>query len=196
MGKIVVSQNITVDGVVGDPTGEGGAKGGGWFGRYMGEDREAWATVELAEALGADALLHGRRTDEYFGPRWNEAPGEWADRLRVLPKYVVSSTIADPVWVNSTVLRGDVVGEIAQLKRTVAGEIIVYGSRQLIRTLLEHDLVDEVRLTVFPVVLGSGERLFGESVDATSLRLTGVSAVGDGLARLTYAVDRDAVTRQ
>ena len=178
MGKIVVSQNISLDGVVEDPTGEGGFARGGWFGRYMG-DREAWARVELAEALGADALLLGRRTDEYFGPRWNTADGEWADRLRSIPKYVVSSTIDEAVWVNSTVLKGDVVEEAQGLKRRITGEIVVYGSRQLARTLLEYDLVDELRLIVFPVVLGAGERLFGDSSDTTSLRLLDTQTIGE-----------------
>ncbi|NEN05868.1 dihydrofolate reductase family protein [Diaminobutyricibacter tongyongensis] len=190
MGKIVVSENVSLDGVVEDPTGEAGFARGGWFAEYMGDDREAWARIEYAEALGADALLHGRRTDEYFGPRWNVAPGEWADRLRSLPKYVVSSTITEPIWVNSTVVSGDVVDEVRKLKQDTSGEIVVYGSRQLVHTLLEHDLVDEVRLTVFPVVLGAGERLFGASADTMSLRLRNTQTVGDGLTHLTYEVVR------
>ena len=190
MGKIVVSENVSLDGVVEDPTGEAGFARGGWFAEYMGGDREAWAKVEFTEALEAEALLHGRRTDEYFGPRWNVVPGDWADRLRSLPKYVVSSTIVEPIWVNSTVVKGDVVEEVQKLKRQIAGEIVVYGSRQLVHALLEHDLVDEVRLTVFPVVLGAGERLFGASADKTSLRLLNTQTVGAGLAHLSYEIVR------
>ena len=189
MGKLVVSENISLDGVVEDPTGEGGFARGGWFAQHMGEDREAWAKVEYAEALSAEALLMGRRTDEYFGPRWNTAEGDWADRLRTLPKYVVSSTIDEAVWVNSTVLRGDVVEEVRKLKEQIAGEIVVYGSRQLVRTLQEYDLVDELRLTVFPVVVGAGEHLFGETSGTMSLRLLDMQTLG-GLAHLTYEVAR------
>lgn len=189
MGKIVVSENVSLDGVVEDPTGEGGFARGGWFAQYIG-DREAWAKVEYAEALGADALLMGRRTDEYFGPRWNSAEGDWAQRLRVLPKFVVSSTIDEAVWVNSTVLRGDVVEEVLKLKEQIAGEIVVYGSRQLARALMEHGLVDELRLIVFPVVLGAGARLFGDSGAKTSLRLLETQTIGGGLARLAYQVVR------
>ena len=191
MGKIVVSENVSLDGVVEDPTGEGGFARGGWFARYMG-DRESWAQVEYAEALSAEALLLGRRTDEYFGPRWNTAEGDWADRLRMLPKFVVSSTIDKALWVNSTVLKGDVVEEVLKLKEQIAGEIVVYGSRQLARTLMEHDLVDELRLMVFPVVLGDGDRIFGESSDSMSLRLLETRAVGGGIARLAYEVVQEA----
>ncbi|WP_426515561.1 dihydrofolate reductase family protein [Diaminobutyricibacter sp. McL0618] len=191
MGTIVVSENVSLDGVVEDPTGEGGFARGGWFAQYMG-DRESWAQVEYAEALGAEALLMGRRTDEYFGPRWNTAEGDWADRLRMLPKYVVSSTIDEAIWINSTVLKGDVIEEVVKLKGRIAGEIVVYGSRQLARTLMEHDLVDELRLMVFPVVLGDGERIFGESSHVMSLRLLGTQTVGGGIARLAYEVVREA----
>jgi dihydrofolate reductase len=188
MGKIVVSQNISLDGVVQDPTGEEGFRHGGWFERSMGEDREAWAEAEFAEAQGAAALLMGRRTDAYFGPRWSSRSGAWADRLNGLPKYVVSSTRGAPAWTNATVLGGDVVGEVAALKRETTGEIVVYGSRQLVHTLMAHELVDELRLIVFPVVLGSGDRLFGESPDARSLRLIEARALGAGLAMVSYEV--------
>jgi dihydrofolate reductase len=186
MGKIVISQNVSLDGVVQDPTGEEGFKHGGWFDQFLDQDREAWAEVELDEARGAEALLLGRRTDQYFGSRWNPQNGEWADRLNSLPKYVVSSTLEEPVWSNSTVLKGDVVDEVSKLKQRTDGEIVVYASRQLVRTLIEHDLVDELRLMVFPVVLGAGERLFGETSDKTPLRLLDTRTVGDSLAYLTY----------
>ena len=159
MGKIVVSTNITLDGVVQDPDGAEGFRLGGWFGRFGGKDLEPWGKVSLDEALGAEALLLGRRSDVWFATRWTARTGEWADRLNGLPKYVVSATLDAPRWGNSTVLRGDVVSEVAKLKQELAGEILVYASYQLGRTLLEHDLVDELRLTVFPVALGAGERL-------------------------------------
>ena len=192
MGKIVVSQNVSLDGVVEDPTGEEGSRHGGWFEQFMGQDRQAWAAVELSEAQGAEALLLGRRTDEYFGPRWSSATGEWADRLNSLPKYVVSSTLEEPKWTNVTVMKGDVISEVSELKRQIQGEIVVYASRQLVHTLMEHDLVDELRLTVFPVVLGAGERLFAESSDKTPLRLIGTEPIGGGLAYLTYERARTA----
>jgi dihydrofolate reductase len=165
MGKIVVSQNVSLDGVVQDPTGEEGFPRGGWFLQVHDQDREAWGEVELDEALRAEALLLGRRSDEFFGSRWPRRSGEFAERLNGLPKYVVSSTLNSPVWNNSTVLKGDVVDEVSKLKQRLDGEIVVYASRQLVRTLIEHDLVDELRLMVYPVLLGAGERLFGETSD-------------------------------
>jgi dihydrofolate reductase len=192
MGKIVVSQNISLDGVVEDPTGEQGFRHGGWFDEFMGEDRGAWAEVELAEAQGAEALLMGRGTDEYFGPRWSSRSGEWADRLNSLPKYVVSSTLEEPKWTNATVLKGEVISEVSKLKQQTDGEIVVYASRPLVRALMEHDLVDELRLIVFPVVLGAGERLFGETTDKRPLRLIATRPIGNGLAQLTYARAREA----
>jgi dihydrofolate reductase len=192
VGKIVISENVSLDGVVEDPTGEEGFRHGGWFDQIGEKDRQAWAEVEFAEALGAEALLLGRRSDEYFGTRWSSRSGEWAGRLNSLPKYVVSSTLVDPAWTNSTVLKGDVVSEVAKLKQTRDGEIVVYASRQLVRTLMEHDLVDEVRLMVYPVVLGAGERLFGETSDKKSMRLKDTRTVGDGLAYLTYELVREA----
>jgi dihydrofolate reductase len=192
MGKIVISENVSLDGVVQDPTGEEGFRFGGWFGRMGDKDREAWATVELDEALGAEALLLGRRSDEWFAARWLSRSGEWADRLNSLPKYVVSSTLEKPRWNNSTVLRGDVVNEVSKLKQKLDGDIVVYGSIQLAHALVEHDLVDELRLTIHPVVLGAGERLFGETSDRKPMRLVHTQTVGDSLALLTYKLVRDA----
>ena len=192
MGKIVISTNVSLDGVVQDPDGEEGFRLGGWFGQFGGKDLEAWAEVELKEALGTEALLLGRRSDEWFGTRWSSRGGEWADRLNSLPKYVVSSTLVDPHWKGSTVLKGDVVTEVSKLKQELGGEIVVYASYQLGRTLIDHDLVDELRLVVFPVVLGAGERLFGETGDKKPLRLLRTGTIGDGLATLTYEVVRDA----
>jgi dihydrofolate reductase len=166
MGTIVVSENVSLDGVVEDPTGEEGFPHGGWFDAMTDRDREAWARIECAEAMGAAALLLGRRNDAYFGPRWSSRTGEWADRLNGLPKYVVSSTLTEPAWTNATVLKGDVATEVSELKRALPGEIVVYASRRLVHTLLKHDLVDELRLMTFPVVLGAGRRLFADLGDS------------------------------
>ena len=187
MGKIVISTNVSLDGVVQDPDGAEGFRLGGWFGQFGGQDLEEWASVSLGEALGTEALLLGRRSDEWFATRWSSRTGEWADRLNSLPKYVVSSTSEDPGWSNSTVLTGDdVVAEISKLKQQLDGEIVVYASYQLGRTLIEHDLVDELRLVVFPVVLGAGQRLFGETSDKKPMRLIKAKTIGDGLVFLTY----------
>lgn len=175
-----------------DGFGEEGFSRGGWFARNGGNDLEEWGKVEQAEALDTSALLLGRRTDAWFGARWASRPGEWARRLNGLPKYVVSSTLQDPKWTNVTVLTGNVVDEVRRLKQDVDGDIVVYASYQLGRTLLEHDLVDELRLFVFPVVIGDGERLFG-GIDGTKpFRLASSRTVGDSLVFLTYEVARDA----
>jgi dihydrofolate reductase len=186
MGTIIISTNTSLDGVVEDPDGQEGFRHGGWFGKFGGKDLEQWYKIMLAEALDAQALLLGARTDEWFAARWPSRTGEWADRLNSLPKYVVSATLAEPRWQNSTVLRGDAVSEVSKLKRELAGDIVVYASYRLGRTLIEHDLVDELRLTVFPVVLGAGTRLFGQTSDAKPMRLVRASTVGDSLAHLTY----------
>jgi dihydrofolate reductase len=186
MGKIVISENVSLDGVVQDPTGEEGFRHGGWFGQIGDKEREEWARVEFAEALGSEALLLGRRSYEYFAARWPSRSGEWADRLNSLPKYVVSSTLVDPDWNNSTVLTGEVVNEVSSLKQELDGEIVVYASRQLVHTLMEHDLVDELRLIVYPFVFGTGERLFGETTGKKSMRLLDARTVGDALAYLAY----------
>jgi dihydrofolate reductase len=190
MGKIVISENITLDGVVQDPTGEEGFRHGGWFGQLGDKDREQWAKVGFDEALRTEALLMGRRSYEWLAARWPSRTGAWADRLNSLPKYVVSSTLEEPRWNNSTVLRGEVVNEVSKLKQELDGEIVVPASRQLARTLMEHDLADEVRLMVYPVVLGAGERLFGQTGDKKPLRLLSTRTVGDGLALLTYELVR------
>ena len=197
MGRIIVSENVTLDGVVQDPTGEEGFKHGGWFLQMTGKDRAEWAQVELDEALGAEALLLGRRTDQWFADRWLARSGEWADRLNSMPKYVVSTTLDKPRWRDpaaapGAVLAGDVVSEVATLKRELAGDIVVYASNPLVRTLMENDLVDELRLVVFPVVLGTGQRLFGETADMMPMRLVSARAVGDSLTFLTYEFVRAA----
>ena len=192
MGNIAIATNVSLDGVVQDPDGREGFSRGGWFVQYGGKDLEEWGKVEYAEALRAAALLLGRRSDEWFGARWASRPGEFADRLNSLPKYVVSSTLEDPKWTNATVLKGNVVDEVTRLKQEIDGDILVYASYQLGRTLIEHDLLDELRLFVFPVVVGAGERLFGETSDKKPFRLVDSRTVGDGLVFLTYEIVRDA----
>jgi dihydrofolate reductase len=189
MGKIIISENISLDGVVEDPSGAEGFKHGGWVGTLL--DRPATAKAALEEALAAEAQLFGRRTYEFLAARWPSRSGALADRLNSLPKYVVSSTLKDPEWNNSTVLAGDVVEEVSKLKQEMDGEIVVAGSIQLARALLEHDLVDELRLMIYPVVLGYGERLFGESSDKKSMRLIRTHT-GDDVAFLAYEPVRDA----
>jgi len=192
MAKIIISENVTLDGVVQDPTGDEGFRVGGWFSQVENRDREDWARVELDEARGAEALLLGRRTYEFFAARWPTRSGQWADRLNSLPKYVVSATLQDPNWNNSTVLTGDLVDQVSTLRRKVNGDIIVYGSFQLVHTLIEHDLVDELRLMIYPFVLGAGERLFGETSGMKHMRLISTRTVGNGVAFLTYQPVRDA----
>lgn len=186
MGKIVISENVSLDGVLQDPTGEEGFTRGGWFVEVGDHDRQEWAKVALDEALRAEALLLGRRSDQFFGSRWASRSGEFADRLNSLPKYVVSSTLKDPVWNNSTVLEGDVVHAVSELRKMLDGEILVYASRQLVHTLIEHDLVDQLRLMIYPVVLGAGDRLFGQTTAQKQIRLLDTRTVGAGLAHLSY----------
>src|SRR5437763_7862129 len=195
MARIVISgpQNVSLDGVVQDPDGKEGFNLGGWFVEFGGKDLEAWNQVALDEALQAEAWLLGRRSYDFFGVRWRPRNGELADRLNSMPKYVVSSTLEDPEWNNSTVLKGDVVTEVSKLKQELDGEIVVPASYQLGRTLIEHDLVEELRLVVFPVVLGSGERFFGETSNKKPMRLVrSPRTIGDGLVFLTYELVRDA----
>ncbi len=192
MGKIIVSENVSLDGVVQDPTGEEGFRHGGWFGQVGDKDREEWAKVALDEAVGAEAFLVGRRSYEFLATRWPSRRGELADRLNRIPKYVISSTLVDPQWNNSTVLKGEVLDEVSKLKQGLDGEIVVPASGQLVRTLIEHDLVDELRLIVYPFVLGVGDRLFGETSDKKSIRPINTRIVGDSLVYLSYELVRDA----
>jgi dihydrofolate reductase len=189
MGRIVISENVSLDGVVQDPTGDEGFRHGGWVGLI--KDRPELGKLALDEALGAEALLLGRRSYEWFAARWPFRSGELADRLNSLPKYVVSSTLEDPAWNNSTVLKGEVANEVTKLKQELDGEIVVLASFQLVRVLMEHDLVDELRLKIFPVVLGDGERLFGETSDKKSMRLLDTRTVEGDVAYLTYELVRE-----
>ncbi len=161
MGRIVVSENVSLDGVIEDPAGDEGFERGGWVGAIAGRPGLARATTD--EALQAEAFLLGRRTYAWLAARWPARTGELADRLNALPKYVVSATLAEPEWGPATVLRGDAVEEVARLRDELRGDIVVPGSVSLVQQLLEHDLVDELRLKVFPVVLGAGRRLFGDT---------------------------------
>jgi dihydrofolate reductase len=190
MGRIVVSDNVSLDGVVQDPAGDEGFKVGGWVGLI--KDRPELGKLALDESVGSEALLLGRRTYEWLAARWPTRSGELADRLNSLPKYVVSSTLENPEWNNSTVLKGDVLNEVLRLKHELKGEIVVPGSFQLVRTLMEHDLVDELRLKIFPVVLGAGERLFGQTSDKKAMRLVDTQTVGGDIVFVTYESVREA----
>jgi dihydrofolate reductase len=192
MGKIVMSgpQNMSLDGVVQDPDGAEGFALGGWFVESGGKDLEAWNRLALEEAVRAEAWLLGRRSYEFFGTRWRSRTGELADRINSMPKYVVSSTLPAPEWNNSTVLTGEPVTKVSKLKQELDGEIILPASYQLARALIEHDLVDELRLVVFPIALGAGERLFGEMTDKKPMRLLNTRTIGHGLIFLTYEMVR------
>jgi dihydrofolate reductase len=191
MVRIIISENVSLDGVIQDPAGDEGFRHGGWIGRIGDRSRDEAARVALDEALGTEAMLLGRRSYEFLAARWPARTGALADRLNSKPKYVVSSTLQDPGWNNTTVLKGDAVSEVSTLKQQLAGDIVVAASFQLLPTLLEHDLVDELRLMIYPVVLGSGRRLFGEISANKLMRLVGNETVDD-LAFLTYEPVRDA----
>jgi dihydrofolate reductase len=184
LGKIVVTAFVSLDGVMEDPGGAEDFKYKGWSFEFdRGDEGEQF---KLNETLASEALLLGRKTYEGFAEAWPSREGEFADRFNSMPKYVVSSTLEEPTWTNTTVLDGDVVEEVTKLKQEVDGDIVVHGSAQLTQTLLEADLVDELRLMVFPVALGSGKRLFGETSDKKPLKLVDSKVVGDGVAILVY----------
>jgi dihydrofolate reductase len=184
VGRIVVTEFVSLDGVMEDPGGAENFRHGGWsFEIDRGDEGN---TFKLDEALSSEALLLGRVTYEGFAEAWPSREGEFADKFNTMPKYVVSSTLEEPDWNNSTVLKGDVADEVAKLRQKQDGDIVVHGSARLVQTLIEHDLVDEFRLMVYPVVLGSGKRLFGEASDKKPLRLVDSKVVGDGVAILIY----------
>lgn len=164
-----MSDNVSLDGVIEDPAGDEGFVRGGWVGLI--KDRPELSRLALDEALETEAMLMGRRTYEWFAARWPSRNGELADRLNHLPKFVLSSTLEHASWSNSTFLRGDLLDEISKLKQDLTGEVVVPASVRIVRTLMELDLVDELRLKIFPVVLGAGERLFGETSGMRRLRL-------------------------
>ena len=188
-GTIVLSANVSIDGIVEDPAGDEGFERGGWVGLI--KDRPELGRVTLDEAVGAAAMLMGRRTYEWFSVRWPSRTGPLADRLNAMPKYVVSSTLAQPDWHNATVLRGDLVEEVSNLKREFGGDIVVPASFRIVHTLMEHDLVDELRLKVFPIVLGAGERLFGETSGKKAMRLVDARTLDGDTAFLTYKPIQD-----
>jgi dihydrofolate reductase len=184
MGKIVVTEFVSLDGVMEDPGGSEDFKYGGWsFEFSRGDEGDAF---KLDETRASEALLLGRVTYEGFAEAWPPRTGEFADKFNKMPKYVVSSTLNEPKWNNSTVLKGDIVEAVTDLKQKVDGDIVVHGSAQLVQSLLEHNVVDELRLMVFPVVLGSGKRLFGDTSDRKRLSLVDSKTVGDGVAILIY----------
>ena len=184
MGRIVVTEFISLDGVIEAPGGGEDYKHGGWsFEIARGEEGDKF---KLDETLASEALLLGRVTYEGFAKAWPSREGEFADKFNTMPKYVVSSTLEQPEWDNSIVLKGDVAEEVAKVKQEHDGDIVVHGSARLVQTLVEHDLVDEFHLMVFPVMLGNGKRLFGETSDKKPLRLVDSKMVGDGVAILIY----------
>ena len=184
MGRIVVTEFISLDGVVEDPGGAEDFKYGGWsFEFSRGDEGDKF---KLDEAMNANALLLGRVTYQGFADAWPQRDGEFADKFNSMPKYVVSSTLREPEWNNSTVLAGDLGEAVDELRRKHDGDVVVHGSAQLVQELLERDLVDELRLMVFPVVLGSGKRLFGATSDKKPLRLTESKTVGDGVEILIF----------
>ena len=184
MGRIVVTEFVSLDGVMEDPGGSENFAQGGWsFKISRGDEGDKF---KLDETFASEALLLGRVTYEGFAEAWPSREGQFADKFNNMPKYVVSSTLDEPEWQNSTVLKGDVVEEVGKLKQEQDGDIVVHGSARLVQTLIEHDLVDELRLMVYPVVLGSGKRLFGDTSDGKPLRLVDSKLVGDGVAILIY----------
>jgi dihydrofolate reductase len=185
MGRIVVTEFASLDGVIEDPGGSEDFKYGGWSFEIDRGDEGNKFKVDETEA--SDALLLGRVTYEGFAEAWPSRDGAFADKFNNMPKYVVSSTLSEPEWNNSTVLKGDVAAEVEKLKQQYDGDIVVHGSAQLVQYLIEHDLVDELRVMVYPVVLGSGKRLFGETSDKKPLRLADSKVVGEGVIILTYA---------
>jgi len=184
MGRIVVTEFVSLDGVMQAPGGGEQFKHAGWtFKIDRGQEGNKF---KLDETLSSAALLLGRVTYQGFAAAWPSMKNEFADKFNSMPKYVVSSTLEKATWNNSTVLRGNVVEEVSKLKQKLNGDIVVHGSARLVQTLVEHDLVDELRLMVFPVILGTGKRLFGETSDKKGLRLKTSKTVGDGVAILIY----------
>ena len=184
MGRIVVTEFVSLDGVVEDPGGSEDFKYGGWS--FEIDRGDGGNKFKLDETMDAEALLLGRVTYEGFADAWPQRDGEFADKFNNMPKYVVSSTLENPEWTNTTVLDGDLVEAVTKLKEEQDGDIVVHGSAQLAQALVENDLVDEIRLMVFPVVLGQGKRIFGETTNKKPLKLTDSQTVGDGVAIMVY----------
>jgi dihydrofolate reductase len=185
MGRIVVSEFVSLDGVMEAPGGEPGYRHTGWVAKLQDQAQIDW---KLREVLAHEALLIGRITYESFAGAWPHYRGPFADKMNAMPKYVASTTLRDPAWNNTQVLQGDAMAAVAQLKKALRGDILVHGSRTLLNALKKHGLVDEYRLTVFPIILGSGQRMFEETEDATMLELAGMETLTNGVAVLTYRV--------
>jgi len=184
MGRIIVTEFVSLDGVMEAPGGDDNFVRGAWTFEFdRGDDGNQF---KVDETMGSTALLLGRRTYEGFAAAWPERDGEFADKFNMMPKYVVSSTLSNPSWTNTTVLSGDAVDAVRKLRDEVDGDIVVHGSGRLVQTLVEHDLVDELRLMVFPVVLGTGKRLFAETTEKKTLQLSESKVVGDGVAIMIY----------
>ena len=184
MGRIVVTEFVSLDGVMEDPGGSENYKYGGWtFEIDRGDEGDKF---KLDETMESEALLLGRVTYEGFAEAWPSREGEFADKFNNMPKYVVSSTLKEPAWNNTTVLSGDLVEEVSKVRDEASGDLYVHGSRQLAQALLDHDLVDELHVMVFPVVLGTGKQFFGETTSKKPLRLVDSKVVGDGVAILVY----------
>jgi dihydrofolate reductase len=188
MGRIVVTEFVSLDGVVEAPGGGEGYRHDGWtFEIDRGDEGNRF---KLDETMSSEALLLGRKTYEGFAAAWPSREGEFADKFNGMPKYVVSSTLASPEWSNTTVLDGDLADEVGRVRDAHGGDVVVHGSPQLVQALLEADLVDELRLMVFPVVLGTGKRLFGETSDKKRFRLASSQTVGDGVTILVLEARR------
>jgi dihydrofolate reductase len=185
MGRIIVTEFVSLDGVMEDPGGAEDFRYGGWsFQISRGDEGDEF---KLTETVETDALLLGRATYEGFAEAWPQRSGEFADKFNNMPKYVVSSTLKDPTWTNTTVLDGEPVEALTRLKETFDGDLVVHGSARLVQTLVEHDLVDELRLMTWPVLLGSGKRLFADTSEKTTpLELAESKVVGDGVIILVY----------
>ena len=184
MGRIIVGDNLTIDGVFENPAGDEGFERGGWVGAI--KDRPDLLRLTLDEAQRADAFLMGRRTYEWFASRWPSRSGPLADRLNGMPKYVVSSTLQRPDWNNTVVLSGPLLDAVADLKGRIDRDIVVAGSSGIAQTLLEHDLGDELRLKIFPVVLGAGRRLFGDTNALKRMQLVDARCIDGDTAYLIY----------
>ncbi len=187
MGKLVVSEFASLDGVVEAPGGEPGYRHTGWVAKFQDQAQIDW---KMREVTAHEALLIGRITYESFAGAWPNFKGPFADTMNAMPKYVASTTLKDPAWNNTHVLQGDAMAAVDRLKKELRGDILVHGSRTLVNALKAHDLIDEYRLMVFPIILGSGMRLFEETPDATVLQLAGTEALKNGVAVLTYRMAR------
>jgi dihydrofolate reductase len=184
VSSLIATEFVSLDGVMEDPGGSENFEHGGWsFKLERGEEGDQF---KLNETLQSDALLLGRVTYQGFAEAWPSRTGEFADKFNSMPKFVVSTTLEDPEWNNTTVIKGHVAEEVAKLKQRPGGDIVIHGSAQLVQALLEDDLIDEYRLMVFPIVLGRGKRLFRDTGKATTLKLVDSKTVGAGVLILTY----------